>query len=46
MGGRSIGVFLLSMKLTNFFKKSNSSFVFFWLKMDNRSFLNPFRGEF
>jgi hypothetical protein len=42
MGGRSIGVLRLSMKVINFFKKSSSSLVFFWLRIDRRSFFRPF----
>jgi hypothetical protein len=46
MGGRSMGVLRLSMKVTNFLRKSDSSFVFFWLRMASRSFRTPLRGEF
>ena len=48
MGGLSIGVFLHSMKEISFLRNSVSSFVFFWLRIDSRSFLMPFldcKGE-
>jgi len=37
-----MGVFLHSMKEMSFLRNSVSSLVFFWLRIDNKSFLMPF----